>query len=479
MTKMGLTAIRQTSTGVPNAELRRDFVLPLAIIASLIILTLTTGVHISVRAFDRESVVREQALAKNGIEQRIEEVALMVVPQADWDDAVSNLDNKYDPAWAEANIGKYLWTTNGFDRAFVLDADDRPIFAGHEGGGAPLQDYDQFSGVAPGLIKAVREREAKRGPIKGGPSRNMISQPIQANTLSYVRGELVIVTATLVQPDFGTALPKGARSPIVLTSMVIDAPFLQLFSKRFLLDGVAIRLPSQTPTPGMAEIPAKDESGKTLAYLTWKPLNPGYAMLRQMLPPIVAACVLLLAIAFFQLKRIFTAATGLIEREAFVRDIAFQDTATGLPNRNAFEEHLEWELESIEPETSTVAVTYIRLPGLWRVADALGTAARDELIGVVASRLGKMCRSDSLLARLSQDEFAIMSVTAQPQEALGFARRIRSPLGEPIALGEQQLQVHFKLGTSVTQIAMSHDELIHEAQVAAFQTGQEAEAVPA
>ncbi len=85
----------------------------------------------------------------------------------------------------------------------------------------------------------------------------------------------------------------------------------------------------------------------------------------------------------------------------------------------------------------------------------------------------------AFLVRLSQDEFAIMSVTAQPQEALGFARRIRSTLGEPIALGEQQLQVHFKLGTSVTQIAMSHDELIHEAQVAAFQTGQEAEAVPA
>jgi len=477
MTEVTMPAKRLTPMRAPNAELRRDFVLPLAIIASLIILTLTMGVHVSVQAFDRENVAREQALATNGIALRVEEVALMVVPQADWDEAIRHLDNSYDAAWAESNVGKYLWTTNGFDRSFVLDANDKPIFSSHEGGINPLQDFDMFAGPTANLVRAVREREAKRGPLRGGPSQNMISQPIQATALKYINGELVIVTATLVQPDFGTALPKGPKAPIVLTSMVVDKLFLQLFSKRFLLNGVDIRLPSQPPTTGSTEIAARDESGKTLAFLTWRPLDPGYSMLRQMVPPIVAACAFLLVIAFFQLKRIFVAASGLIDREVYVRDIAYQDMQTGLPNRNAFEEHLDWELESIEPETATVAVTYIRLPGLWRVADALGTPARDELIGVIANRLSKICRSDSLLARLSQDEFGIMSVTAQPQEALGFARRVRAALADPVALGDHQLNVHYKLGTSVTQIAVTHDELIHEAQVAAFQAGQEVEEV--
>jgi len=475
MNDVNTPARRLAPTRVPNAELRRDFVLPLAIIASLIILTLTMGVHMSVRAFDRENVAREQALAANGIALRIGEVAQMVVPQADWDDAVRHLDNSYDAAWAESNIGKYLWTTNGFDRSFVLDAGDRPLFASHEGGINSPQDFAAFAGPTANLVRKVREREAQRGPIRGGPSQNMISQPIQETALKYIGGELVIVTATLVQPDFGTALPKGPRAPVVLTSMVVDKAFLQLFSKRFLLNGVDIRLPGQPLAPGRTEIAARDESGKPLAYLTWQPLDPGYAMLRQMLPPIVAACAFLLIIAFFQLKRIFVAAHGLIDRETYIRDIAFQDMQTGLPNRNAFDEHLDWELESIEPETATVAVTYIRLPGLWRVAEALGTDARDELIGVVANRLGKLCRSDSLLARLSQDEFGIMSVTAQPQEALGFARRIRAALADPVALGDQQLSLHYKLGTSVTQVAVTRDELIHEAQVAAFQANRELE----
>ena len=156
MTEVTMPAKRLTPMRAPNAELRRDFVLPLAIIASLIILTLTMGVHVSVQAFDRENVAREQALATNGIALRVEEVALMVVPQADWDEAIRHLDNSYDAAWAESNVGKYLWTTNGFDRSFVLDANDKPIFSSHEGGINPLQDFDMFAGPTANLVRAVR-----------------------------------------------------------------------------------------------------------------------------------------------------------------------------------------------------------------------------------------------------------------------------------------------------------------------------------
>lgn len=115
------------------ADMRKDFVLPLMVIGTLLVLTLTLGVHFAVRAFDRSSEIREQTLARNGISQRIAEVGMMVVPQADWDDAVKHLDNRYDPEWAAANIGKYLTATNGFHRSFVLDVSGNPVFAARDG----------------------------------------------------------------------------------------------------------------------------------------------------------------------------------------------------------------------------------------------------------------------------------------------------------------------------------------------------------
>ena len=49
---------------------------------------------------------REEALVASGLQSQIAELE-GVAPQTDWDDAVANLDNKYRPAWAQANIGQF------------------------------------------------------------------------------------------------------------------------------------------------------------------------------------------------------------------------------------------------------------------------------------------------------------------------------------------------------------------------------------
>lgn len=291
----------------------------------------------------------------------------------------------------------------------------------------------------------------------------MISQPLQASGLKVIDGTLTILTATLVQPDFGTALPSGAKAPIVITTMKVDAPFLSLFSKRFLLDHVGVRLPGKTLPAGMTEIPAQDEAGHTLAYFTWTPLNPGYTLLRQMVPPILGVCGLLLIIAFFELRRILRAARRLVDGATFVRDTAYHDPMTGLPNRESFEEHLDWELHNRTDTGSEVAVIAVRLPELLQIAQAHGIDARDEAVGIVAMRLNTLCRSDSLLARVAPDEFAVMANVSGDLEAKRLAARLRSSLSTALAIGDAQVQCEAQIGVVVAPAEATAGELMHAA----------------
>lgn len=302
--------------GVGYAIVKRDFSVPLAIIACITLLVLTMAVHFSVRSFDSASEAREKILAQNGISQRVAEVAQVLVPQTDWDDAVRNLDNHFSQDWAEANIGKFLYQTNGFNRIFVLDAGEVPLFSAINGIATEPSAYRPLAQQAKGLIANVRAQEARRGTLIASRAGSaMISRPIQASALRSVNGQLCVMTATLVQPDFGTALPKTAHAPIVLTTMPINEKFLTLFSHRFLLKNLHV-LPAGAAIPSEAAgIPVKDESGHIISSFVWKPLDPGYSMLRSMIVPVLVVGTLLLLIAGWQLRQIMTLASILIARQ--------------------------------------------------------------------------------------------------------------------------------------------------------------------
>lgn len=293
----------------------RDFFLPLAIIGGLALLVVTLGTHFAVDAFDRSSAIREQMLARNGIVQRIGEVAQMVVPQTDWDDATAHLDVTFDNAWAEANIGKFLSQTDGFSQSFIVDRDDRLVFASRGGLQATGSSFRPIAPLAAPLLDSVRRDEAARGTLRPLPSGGMISRAIQASTLAMIDGKLSILTATLVQPDFGKALPMGKRSPAVITAMPVDQDFLDVFAKRYMMEGLHIRAIGDPARAGDVEIPAQDRQGKALAYFAWKPLDPGYTMLREFLPSIGLVLLTLAALAFYQLRKVHQAARELLARE--------------------------------------------------------------------------------------------------------------------------------------------------------------------
>lgn len=420
---------------------RADFFSPLGVIAALTLLVLTLGIHFAVRAFDNASELREQTLAGNGITLRIEEVGQMIVPQTQWDDAVRYLDNSFDDSWADANIGKYFHETSGFDRSFVLDAANRPVFASINGERTEITAFEPIAPLAAPLVAKVRQMEAKRGPIASGASRNMISTPIQTSALKLVQGKMTIMTATLVQPDFGTATLSGGPAPVVVTTMAVGPEFLKPFSERFLFNTVHVRALDEAPLAGETRIPARDDTGRTIAWFAWQPLNPGYAMLRQLLPPIGLVCLVLGIVAYTQLRRIGRLADDLIRSEAEARTLAYYDPTTGLPNRLWFREQLALEISGLGDYHPSLVVHNVSFDGLSEIAETFGVDEREAFIAVAANRLAATCRDDAVIARTSDVGFAILSLDAGTPEGRALSQRLNQTMNKPISLDAGTIEV--------------------------------------
>ena len=228
---------------------------------------------------------RETALALNGMQGRMQEIADQVTANTNWDDAVDHASNHFDAAWIAENIGYYYTQPRRFQWVYLLDGANRPVFGMDS---CKTVDLSRFAGlaatVAP-LVASVRSQELRRGLIKGrSADRRVISSPIQADDLVSLGGHPFILTATLIQPEFGSVLPSGPRASIVVTGEPIDSAFVASLGRRLLLNDAHLAAPS---APAIAHIDLTDRHGARIARIAWSPQHPGADLISAALLPIL------------------------------------------------------------------------------------------------------------------------------------------------------------------------------------------------
>jgi diguanylate cyclase (GGDEF)-like protein len=88
-----------------------------------------------------------------------------------------------------------------------------------------------------------------------------------------------------------------------------------------------------------------------------------------------------------------------------IRQLAYYDDLTGLPNRANFNEVLHAEMETARASGTRLGVSLLDLDGFKRVNDTRGHHAGDALLGLVGKRLRDASRAGDFAARMSGDEF--------------------------------------------------------------------------
>jgi len=135
------------------------------------------------------------------------------------------------------------------------------------------------------------------------------------------------------------------------------------------------------------------------------------------------------------------------EAEEQIKQFAFFDSLTRLPNRRKLLERLEHSIAVGIREKSKFAVLMLDLDRFKAVNDNFGHSAGDELLQQVATRISTRLRSTDMVARLGGDEFVVLLADiSHKEDAARVAEMIVADLSTPFQLG-QHGDVH--IGTSI------------------------------
>jgi diguanylate cyclase (GGDEF)-like protein len=145
--------------------------------------------------------------------------------------------------------------------------------------------------------------------------------------------------------------------------------------------------------------------------------------------------------------------------EEQIRHLAYCDSLTGIPNRQAFLETLERELQRSKIGNKKFAVLFMDLDAFKRINDTLGHNVGDHLLKIVSERLRETIRpSDTVsrgdqannLARLGGDEFTILIPDLERVEhALNVAHRVKEAMRRPFLIEGNEIFVTASIGISL------------------------------
>jgi diguanylate cyclase (GGDEF)-like protein/PAS domain S-box-containing protein len=162
--------------------------------------------------------------------------------------------------------------------------------------------------------------------------------------------------------------------------------------------------------------------------------------------------------------------------EAEIRNLAFYDALTKLPNRHLFFDRFNAALTCAVRHNSFGAILLIDLDRFKILNDTVGHDCGDLLLIEVAARLNSCVREADTVARLGADEFVVLveDLSDNSDEAsrrIGLvAEKIRESLARPYYCNGHQLQSSPSIGVSLYHgNEESADTLVQHAEMAMYQ----------
>lgn len=172
---------------------------------------------------------------------------------------------------------------------------------------------------------------------------------------------------------------------------------------------------------------------------------------------------------------LFTDITQNRKNEEQIRQLAYYDALTGIPNRRLLEDRLEHAIRHAHRRSSLLAVMFMDLDHFKEVNDRLGHAAGDELLILFTNRVQGCLREDDTLARIGGDEFIVLLPDLEKiEDAFQVADRLIARNQETYRINGECLKVGSSIGISLyPQDGATASELLQGADIAMYRAKQD------
>lgn len=154
------------------------------------------------------------------------------------------------------------------------------------------------------------------------------------------------------------------------------------------------------------------------------------------------------------------------------RQKALIDTLTGLPNRAAWNERLDQEVDLLQKNRSSLLLGILDLDHFKRINDGYGHLAGDKVLKIIASQLEKRLRPSDFLARFGGEEFVVLLPHTQMADGLALLERLRLTIeqcpfhfkGEPVTVTVSMGITLFKPGERSDLVLKRADQALYRAK---------------
>ncbi|MBI4384716.1 MAG: diguanylate cyclase [Nitrospinae bacterium] len=155
--------------------------------------------------------------------------------------------------------------------------------------------------------------------------------------------------------------------------------------------------------------------------------------------------------------RIFASRAGAeLERkraEEIIKNMAYYDALTGLPNRILLNDRLSLALAHAHRNKKMLAVMYLDFDRFKVINDTLGHAIGDLLLQEVARRLRACLREGDTVARLGGDEFIILQPEINSEgDATKLGLKLLDMVRVPMVLEGNELNITLSVGAAIYPI---------------------------
>ena len=171
---------------------------------------------------------------------------------------------------------------------------------------------------------------------------------------------------------------------------------------------------------------------------------------------------------------------ALMEQDALIvrenleeqRQKALIDPLTGLPNRAAWTERLEQEVEQWQRHGNSLLIAMLDLDHFKRINDNYGHLAGDRVLKLIASVLRKRIRGSDFIARFGGEEFVLLVPDTPLAAGAKLAEALRAAIeacpfhfkGEPLTVTVSMGMTAFKPGERSELVLKRADEALYRAK---------------
>jgi len=160
--------------------------------------------------------------------------------------------------------------------------------------------------------------------------------------------------------------------------------------------------------------------------------------------------------------------------EEEIKQLAYHDHLTGLPNLRCFNEQLNHSINMANRTEKIFSIMFLDLDSFKMINDTMGHNIGDKLLKQVAQRLVDTLRKSDVLARIGGDEFIVMLENIKDEnEIKTVAEKILGCFTQPFLLNDQEVFVTTSIGIAVYPTdGNDADKLKKNADIAMYKAKQ-------